>query len=316
MVFTLLKRAVNKHSINFQIISAIGSLFISCILFASATKADDAKDVDLGLDINLGHQHQSFNHYSADLTNLTFDPNLQVGNWDFSLAVPWYQKKGEFYIDGVRPRLLSQCEKLAEYTVEEIRELIRGGTDKQRKLVTRCKILQNQMDKLSATESGIGDITGFVHYSVAIGENTGWYTSAGLGYKTDSGDEDTGLGTGSRDTQVELSVGFSGEKYSFSIMGGYDAVSGDEPIGKAYRPQNYAYTSTDFSRAFTDWLTLGVNFSAQQAYIENGDTMKVLTVYVDFIPAENWNLHVYTSDYSGVKGAPNREIGASVQYSF
>lgn len=280
-----------------------------------AAHADEQTNLEWLFDVDAGYQEQTIDQSTAKLTSVIFAPSLELGNWDLSLNIPWYEKQGEFYINGTRPRLITRCERITSLKPARQNLLIALGKLTQIQL-DRCEIVLETLTQLNAKHNGIGDITGFARYNFLLGDDTGWGTSLGLGYKSDTGDAETGIGSGTRDTQFELGVFFRRNKFSLNFNVGYDLVSGDESIADIYKTQNYAYASINLSRSFTDWLTLGVSFNGQQAYVANGEDTKILTEYINLSFVENVNIHFYTSQYSGDSLLPEKELGANLTYSF
>lgn len=277
--------------------------------------AEEQANVDWLLDVDAGYQQQTINKFTAELTSVILAPTLEVGGLDLSLIIPWYQKQGEFYINGIRPRLITRCEGITSLTPARQKILIERGKLTQ-KLLDKCNMVLDALGDLNATQSGIGDITGFARYHFPIGADSGWGTSLGLGYKSSTGDSDTGIGSGTQDALLELGVFFTRDNFSFSVDAGYDVASGDDAIADVYQTQNVAYASINMSRNFTDWFTLGVSFNGQQAYVVHGEDTKILTEYIDVKPFDALNIHLYTSQYSGDDLLPDKEIGANFTYSF
>lgn len=274
-----------------------------------------AEEVVWDVNLNLSKQHQSFESSSADLTTLSLDPSLQYGNWDFSLSVPWYRSEGEYYLNGVRPLLVARCTKLQGLTATQIQKLINRGilTEKQ---VARCENFMNKLDELNEPHSGIGDVTAFIHYSFAVDNDEIWKASAGLGYKSDSGDASTGLGSGTKDVMFELGISAATERNLFNLVIGYDSIIDSNDFKGVYEPENYAYASAELSRLINDWLTLGATLNIQQSNIAEGDDTKSVTGYVDFIFSPQWNLHCYMSRYANTQFSPDSEFGVNIRYTF
>jgi hypothetical protein len=277
--------------------------------------AEEQTSLEWLFDVDAGYQQQTIDKSTAELTSVIFAPSLELGNWDLSLNVPWYEKQGEFYINGTRPRLITRCERITNLKPARQKLLIELGKLTQKQL-DRCEIVLETLTQLNAKHSGIGDITGFARYRFPLGDDSGWGASLGAGFKSDTGDSETGIGSGTQDGLFELGLFLQRDKFSFSVNLGYDAVSGDESIADIYQTQNYAYTSLNLSRSITSWLTLGASFSGQQAYVANGEDTKIVTEYIDLSFVENLNIHLYASQYSGDSLLPDKELGANITYSF
>lgn len=277
--------------------------------------ADDKNGLDWGIDVNLGHQQQSFSTATAELTSVTFNPLLQVDNWNFSFSLPWYKSQGEYFVNGIRPLLITRCERLDSVTPARLQLLVQRGDITQKQIET-CAILLSEVAKLNESHSGVGDISGFARYAKAVSDDGVWNASVGLGYKTDSGDSEAGLGTGTKEVMLDVGISMALSDYFFNIMLGYNMVSSHDDIEEIYSPKNYAYANVDLSKAITNWCTLGANVSAQQAYIEDGESTQSITGYVNFSLTSTLELHLYTSRYNASNYSPTSEVGANISYSF
>ena len=302
-------------------------LVVSLTFTSAATVfADDEKNVNWGLDVSLGHQQQSLESSTATLSNFDVDPSLQIDNWDFSLSLPWYKIQGRYFLNSTRPILQRTCDAIQNLSVEKIKDRIQRNAIKKGRTLTEIKIderytnLTNSCVALNQANneyhSGLGDISGFTHYSIALDESSVWNVTTGLGYKIDSGDAKVGLGSDTKDTMIELGIGMVTDKNTLTITLGYTFVASHDSEVGIYLPNNYAYVNLDLSRALTNWLTLGANIAAQQASIDGGEATKSITAYGDFTLTSQINLHIYTSHYGNTAYSPQSEVGANIRYSF
>lgn len=309
---------VNQKNMSSRLLAIVwgGVLFLFSVMTqAQQGSAKEKTTLDWMLDVDLGYQQQTIQKSTAELTSITFSPSVIWGNWDLSLTVPWYETQGEFYINGIRSRLAARCERITNLAPALQKLLVGRGLLTQKQIQT-CDLALGLLTQLNAKQNGIGDVTGFAHYNFPLGADTGWGASLGVGYKSNTGDSDTGLGSGTQDGLFELGVFFAHEQFSLSLNAGYDFVSGDAAIADVYQTKNFAYTSINLSKDFTDWFRLGVNFSGQQAYIVHGGDTKIFTEYIDLTPFEKLSIHVFVSQYSGDDLLPDKEVGANLTYSF
>jgi len=294
-------------------------IFRKCVtlllLGCASAYAEDQTSLDWLLDIDVAYQQQNIGKSTADLTSVIIAPSLELGNWDLSLSLPWYEKQGEFYINGIRPRLITRCERITSLTPAKQKILIERGKITQKQL-DRCDKVLDALSELNATHSGIGDITAFARYRFPLSADINWGTSFGVGYKADTGDSETGIGSGTKDGLLEFGVFYQRNTFSFSANAGYDFVSGDESVAEVYQTKNFAYTNINISKKITEWLTLGASFNGQQAYLVDAATTKIVTEYIDISPLDQLTLHFYISQYSGDSFLPDKELGANLTYSF
>jgi hypothetical protein len=284
----------------------------SCCLLSSLTvRADDKISMDWFLDVDAGYQQQRIEKSTTELKSVTFAPSLGVGNWDLSLTVPWYEKQGEFYIDGIRPHLVTRCERLTNLIPARQKRLIETGKLTQKQLDGCDKIL-DALAQLNDMHSGVGDLTSFARYHSALGDSVDWSTNFGLGYKADTGDSETGIGSGTK----EAGLSYQANTFSFGANAGYDIASGDNSIDDIYQTRNYLYATLSAANKFTNWLTLGISLNAQQAYVVDEKNTKILTEYMDISPLDQLRVHLSVSQYSGDSYLPDKEVGANITYSF
>jgi hypothetical protein len=278
--------------------------------FSGLTHADSNWNFDIGVD----RQHQTFGQSTSDLTTVSFDPSFQSDNWLFSLSAPWYKTQGDYYLNGVRPRLITRCERLSSLSPARQAILIAKGKVTQ-KLINRCERLVDVKTRLDESQQGIGDITGFVNYSLPLVDDSSWSAIFGLGYKSDTGDVDSQLGSGTKDGLVEGGLSYGSDKASFGITLGYDFVSDGEKISGVYEPQNYAYAHFNGAYNLGDWVSIGFVASSQKAYVVGGHDVKSVTEYVTFSAGDHVSFKIYTVQFSGEE-SPDKEIGASLSCSF
>lgn len=284
----------------------------SAVAAESSVLADDV--AEWVFDFDGGRQQQTFNNSTADLTHVIFTGVWSLENWDASLDAPWYEKQGNFFINGVRPRLIIRCERLEALTPLRQKVLLALGKITQRQLNV-CTILLNKIAQASMQNSGMGDVSGVIKYNYPLDDEARWSTHIGLGYKADNGDAETGIGSGTKDTSLESGIVFAGEKNSFSAVFGYNWVSDSSAIAGVYKSKNYAYVDIDCSHTFTDWFSAGAIYVNQQAYVDAGSATKITTGYIDFTATENLMLHIYLTHYSG-SDTPDKEAGLSIHYNF
>lgn len=310
-----------KISQKIRITIFLCSTIVLSVPFANAQKN---ADVDWGMDLRIEREHQSFNNTDADLNTLSVQPYVQIGSWDLSLTLPWQKIDGEYFVNGFQPTPPGICGQLSSLNTLERQLLLNNG----RVTGDQLEYCDNQLEESAVVEdsvSGIGDISLFARYARPLDAEGVWLGSLGLGYKLDNGDEETGIGSGTRDTTLDLSLSAQSGKWIGFLSAGYVWISGGiaytepgETEGEVirYGYDNYAYASIDGGYKVTDRLTFGVSGNTQQAYIPGGDDVKWLTAYANLRFYEKFRLRAYLNDYLDVAGYPEQEFGASLSYSF
>ncbi len=297
-----------------KVLNVVGGLILILFLIPIVQAEDDNSSV--GFDFSASRQHQKFEFMDADMSSLVFSPYWQAGNWNFSAVLPAYRIEGDYFVNGTLPRLASKCNELKQMSEQEIQEFIKGEKPLRRLvLLAHCKKLldENENRKLEDTQSGIGDISISVSHTIALDEAGVWWAATSLDYKFDNGDVDTGIGSGSTDATLALTLGSLTDTWQTQFSVGYVAVNAtDTPVDI----QDYAIASANIGYAINKWLTLGAEYNLEQSYVVDGDDVKNLAGYVDVTFSDAWRLHVYMSDYLGAEEYPTSELGMSLQYSF
>lgn len=265
-----------------------------------------------GVDLSLGTAHQEYTSSSADMSSFSVSPYILLEGWEISVHLPWYTIDGNYFTNGTLPRVLDICNRLLGLSDIRQQWLIRRGRITQNQL-DNCQAAVDELAAAEASASGLGDLGFYANYVVNLTESGDWWGGVGLGYSLDNGDYEKGLGKGARDASVQLSLGSSIGKWQTQLLLGYvtvDATDTTEDI------DDYAQVSAGIAYGFTDSFTLGVDYSIEESYIVGEDNINVVTLYSDFTFAEQWNLHLYVSDYAEAEQYPESEIGASLMFSF
>lgn len=276
---------------------------------AAAVQAEQ-ESIFWGADLSLGASHQEFANASADLNRVDLAPYVGLGNWQVSLQLPWLQSDGDYFTNGQLPRVVNLCNWVTGLSDARIQRLINRGRLTQNQ-VDGCETLVDEMAEAEASRSGMGDIGVQANYGFNLSEH--WWLGAGLGYSHDNGDYEKGLGKGSRNLDMQLSLGGEINRWQPSLMLGYVWVDATET---AELVDNYALASAGLGYKFTDWLTLGVDYRVEQSYVVDEADIKQWQLYSNLRFGEQWYLHAYWSQYAEEPGYPESEMGASLTFSF
>lgn len=286
---------------------SIGLLITIC---SFNTFAEEEKN--WGADFSVSTQHQEYELVSADMQSLTLAPYFQTGNWTFSATLPWMKIDGDYFINGSVPRVVSLCSRLQDASPLVIQRLINRGriTPEQ---IARCNQINDQLDELEESQSGIGDISLSANYLWQWGSAETWWASLGLEYKADNGDVETGIGSGSRDTSVSLGLGYQGEKWSNHLDASFTSVSATD---SSYAIEDYSAVSAGIAYLFWDSVTWGLDYQIEQAYLKEGENIKYFSTYLDWSITDNWGLRIAASDYDDVPEYPQTEYSVDLHFSF
>jgi Putative MetA-pathway of phenol degradation len=290
---------LNKISISF--------LFTICSFNAPAQE-----EKNWGADFSIGAQHQEYELVSADMQSLTFSPYFQTGGWTFSATLPWMKVDGDYFSNGTVPRIVSLCSRLQETSPLVIERLINRGRISPEQ-VARCQQLNNQLDQVEESQSGMGDVSVSANYLWQWGPGESWWTLLGVDYKADNGDVDAGLGSGSRDTTASLGMGYDGQKWSHHLDASFTKVSvTDSP----YEVDDYSSFGTGVAYLFWDAISLGLDYQIEQAYLKEGETIKYISAFLDWSISDKMGIRIAASDYDEVPEYPQSEYGVDLHFSF
>jgi hypothetical protein len=278
--------------------------------YANAEKSREAgSGVEFGFDIGVERAHQEFSDSNADLTTVSFVPRAMFGNWELSLDLPWQRAEGGYFVNNnFPPKVEYVCQALSAGTLAAAQQFPRLAA----RYLNRCQAA-GVLGTVDDSVSGISDATLFLRYGLPLDEQGIWLLSAGGGYKFDNGDSDKNLGSGTRNTLLEASLGVSYGWFIGSATAGYAWVNATDATDTK---SNYTYGVIDAGIRPLAWLTLGCNWSSDESYYSGGETVQKTTAYVRVKPFDHLGVKVYASDYGDTEGYPDREYGASIYYSY
>ncbi len=260
-------------------------------------------DFEPGIDISVEREHQVFSNDSANANTVDIAPNLQYGHWDFSLDAPWISADANYVNNKFPSRVVTTCDKVSQYT----NYALKHPHSRIAKILSACDAAG--VVPSGDTVSGLSDVTAFAHYGMLLDDQGIWLLSVGAGYKFDNGDADNNLGSGTRDTLLEASLGASYGWFSGSATGGYAFVDGGDITVDS---SHYNYASLDLDVTPWRWLTLGCAVDYAQSYIATTADVTKVTAYVKFKPWQHVRFKIYTRDYGSAEGYPDREYGGSL----
>lgn len=290
----------------------LNKISISLLITICSFNTLAQEEKNWGADFSVSTQHQEYELVSADMQSLRFSPYFQTGNWAFSATLPWMKIDGDYFINGSVPRIVSFCSRLQDTSPLVIQRLINRGriTPEQ---VARCNQINDRLDEMEESQSGMGDISLSANYLWQWGTAETWWTSLGLEYKADNGDVETGIGSGSRDTSLSLGVGYQGEKWSNHLDASFTSVSAtDSP----YEIEDYSSFSAGIAYLFWGSVTWGLDYQFEQAYLVAGEEVKYFSTYLDWAISDAWSLRLNVSDYDDAPEYPQTEYGVDLTFSF
>jgi Putative MetA-pathway of phenol degradation len=291
----------------------LSQLYVLFLLFySSLIYSAEENSRNWGTNINLARNHQEFELLDADLTSFTFSPYFSYQQWNFSVDIPWYKIEGDYFVNGSVPRIVDFCNRLQSIPDLRLQFLLKNGLITQEQ-INRCNTLTSQIAAQEEAQSGVGDVSITAQYLLQPDDAEIWWAALGLSYKFDNGDVETGIGSGSTNTSLFAALGADGERWTGDVTLTYVAVSANDTTESI---ENYTSITTDLGFKLTDWLTLGVDYTFEQAYLTDGEDIKMLSAYTNFNIGDHWSARASVSDYGDDPEYPSQEWSVSLNYYF
>lgn len=279
---------------------------VAVLLQTAAAAHADTGSFSGGIDIQAEHAHQEFANDSANVNTIDIAPYLQRGNWELSLDAPWVSADANYVNNRFPSRLVTACSDPTAIAANYPKLAARLAA----KLASYCE--SRGVLSPGDTVSGFSDITAFARYGMLLDERGIWLLSLGAGYKFDNGDVDQNLGSGTRNTLLEASLGANYGIFFGSLTSGYAFVAG----GDEFTDSHYSYALLDLGVNPKKWLALGCTIDYEQTYYQFADDVTKVTAYVRFKPFRHVRFKLYTTDYGSAEGYPEREYGGSMAYVY
>lgn len=163
-----------------------------------------------------------------------------------------------------------------------------------------------------STESGLGDVTGFVRYDLPFGVKEQLQFDVTARLKVPTADEDKGLGTGEFDYAVEGGVHqWLGTQLRLDATLGY-AILGD---GGATPLDNVFYGSLGALYRVDEQFSAGLTFALGEQTSSFGDTRADLTAHVSYDLDRNFRIKGYVMK-GFADGSPDRGLGVMLEMRY
>lgn len=255
-------------------------------------------ELSFGTGISFEYDYQSFSEGDADLVTLGLSPNISSGNWFFALDIPWQKVDGSISLNQ-RPRLDNICSILNS-----------GRPLSPRFSNLRNSILQYCSAQTGSDGSGLSDIGILASYGFNLGD---WFSSISASYQSDNGDSDKGLGSGTQDGTIELTLqgnhGFVSTRFSVA----YNMVLGGE-LEDFY--DNTALASFSLSSPIHKPWVFGTGYQYQQASASYTEDLNSIDIFGEFNFKDHYSLRVSYLNYLDAEFYPDYSISAAFYISF
>lgn len=213
---------MRKLGNNLRTLVILATLVDTCVSSGSAFAAADA--LNNGIDLSAEYVHQTFSDSDGDITTLNFSPWLRWGdNWEARLDLPLLRASGEYLVSSATPRLANFC-SFAQSHPRYLTYRLQQGRISQEQLA----LCDNISSATGQTDnSGIGDITLWLNKLIEVSDV--WVLMPQVAYKSDTGDFESGLGSGSQDALTEISLLGQYQRLKLTLLTGYDWVLKQPP---------------------------------------------------------------------------------------
>lgn len=265
-----------------------------------------------GADISLSTQHQEYEIISADMNSLSISPYFKKDNWLFTVSVPWMQIDGDYFVNGNVPRVVNFCQRVDKASPQRLQRLVERGRITQKQL-DRCNAFTDVLSEREESQSGLGDINLAAEYVYYWGQSESWWTSIGIGYKHDNGDVEKAIGSGSRDSNLDLGIGYEGIKWFSHLDYSFVSVSATKT---PFAVDDYSGLAAGVGYNLLDNLSLGIDYQKEEAYLQTGEDIDYWSSYLHWLVTDNWSLILSASDYDSGVEYPESEYGMQISYSF
>jgi len=274
------------------------------------SKEINDKNNSFGLSLSSGVSRQDFDEVDSTLKSILLQPYFFWSNGWASLDVPWYSIDGNYLIQTSRPTLSLVCKRMLSASPAVLQARIKSGK-LTRDAVDACLSNSNSQNNVNYKSSGVGDLNASVNYLFALDDDAVWSLAAGVSYKLDNGDVDTGLGSGTKDLGIGFTLSAEKGRWHNNFILGYTNVSAGDLLY-----QNYGYGAVDIAVDTLNWLTLGATLSQQQASIVDGSSVKSFSFNVITKFSDELTFSLVLTNYLNTPDYPDREYGVVMSYSF
>lgn len=262
-----------------------------------------------GIDLSAEYVHQTFSDADGDITTLNLSPWLRWGdNWEARLDLPLLRASGEYLVSSATPRLANFC-SFAQSHPRYLARLLQEGRISQEQLA-RCDNISSATGQTD--NSGIGDITLWLNKLIEVSDI--WVLMPQVAYKSDTGDDESGLGSGSQDALTEISVLGQYQRLKLTLLTGYDWVLKQPPQGDPLQDRPYALLEAEWQ--FPVALRAGARWRFEAAKTDYLDDVKTISAYLAWNFLKNYNAQVYLQKHGDIVGYPEQEFGASISATF
>ncbi len=268
----------------------------------------DTAAAHLTWDMSIEHARQRFEDTDGHYTRVTLMPGVEWGDgWQMRLELPWQKTQGETVVARASPQLVSVCEWALSHP-RRVQMWLAQGRITQAQL-DRCNDLGGGVASTNA--DGLADSILWVNRFIPLSER--WAVLPQLGYKSDSGDANTGLGSGTQDAIVEAGFYADVAPLSFYILIGHERVLKQSSLGDL-DDFNYATLELDYALSAQWAVATGIHHETTQ--VDYLDDMQSVSTQLNWRFLKSYNARLLLQRYNEESGYPELETAVSISISF
>lgn len=256
------------------------------------------------------YEQQHINDSDANILNLGLLAGIQRGAWSFMIDIPW-QQLSEDSINTQQSALSDNCQQLLSLSPSQQILLFNRRPQLQQRFIQCQQLTINNPDPKQQT--GFSDISSFINYQQSLDADNRWHLLYTLGLKWDNADEQSGLGSGSRDLITEIQLKYQIGAWKFSSLLGYNTI-----IAGYYDDvlENYSYFDSRISYRMNRVFELGLTAGYQQSSDPYFEDIQNISYYgvIDISADLSWQLKL--TDYLNTEGYPDYSISSGLYYYF
>lgn len=293
----------------FQWCLGVVVIALSSVVVADPLPADEKVSFSLALSVE--HERQRFDDEDADITTVSMGPAVYWGDWSLMMDLPWQTISGEQFVVAGQVNESALCQQLNQLSALQQQRLSQRRSNLA-SLLTSCAA-QNASGVTDQSVSGLGDLSVYLSTGKLLSDNSVWYGQLTAGYKDDNGDVDQGLGSGTQELLLDISLNAQAGDWRAAWVVGYTAIIGGE--SQDYY-DNYPYVSADVSVELVSWLRVGMRASWEQASTEWSDDVNSIAAYGRLSINKQWQMRVMLTDYLNTVGYPEQAVSAALSFYY
>lgn len=259
-------------------------------------------------DMSIEHTRQQFEDTDGNYTRVSVIPGVEWGEgWQLRLELPWQTTQGETVVARASPQQVSICEWVQSHP-RRVQQWLAQGKITQAQL-DRCNDLDGGVASTEA--DGLADSILWFNRFIPLTER--WAVLPQLGYKSDSGDANTGLGTGTEDAIAEVGLYADFAPISLYALLGHERVLRQSSLGDL---DDFSYTTLELDYALSAQWVVGTGIHRETTQVDYLDDMQSVSAQLNWRFLKNYSARLLLQRYNEESGFPEQEAAVSLSASF